>query len=238
MVRQLVEAGSVHDLELSLTRKDGSALDCLYSGVIIEVQSQKKLLSIGQDITDLKRNQRALQRSEERFALAMRGSNDGVFDWDLKTNEVYYSPRWKFMLGYEVHELDNHFSTWERLVEPQDRERSWAMMRSYMAGEHDNFETEFQMRHKDGHWVDILSRAFLLRDASGMPARLVGTHVDISERLRAQRQIEAERNRAERYLAVAGVLFVALDTEGRVTLVNPKGCELLGLDEQEIVGRN
>ena len=113
------------------------------------------------DITDRKKMEVALHESEERFGLAMRGANDGLFDWDLVNNTIYYSPRWKEMLGYQDHELPNDFSVWEDLVDATDREKSWDMLTDYINGNRDNFHLEFKMRHKDGHWVDILSRAFL-----------------------------------------------------------------------------
>ena len=130
-----------------------------------------------------------LRKSEERFELAMRGANDGVYDWNLKSNEIYYSPRWKSMLGYADHELPNDFTTWENLIDEQDRERSWDMLTDYINGKRDNFHIEFRMRHKDGHWVDILSRAFLVRDEEGKAIRTVGTHVDISEKKRQEAHI-------------------------------------------------
>ncbi|WP_200345629.1 EAL and GGDEF domain-containing protein [Halochromatium glycolicum] len=238
LIEILQSDGRIRDLELRLTRQDGRSIDCLYNGEVIEVGGIRKLLSIAQDITPLKDSQRALQASEERFALAMRGSNDGVFDWDLETNRVYYSPRWKAMLGYADDELENTLDTWERLVAPDDRLASWRMLQDYMEGKRDDFTTEFRMRHKDGHWVEVLSRAYLARDADGKPARVVGTHVDITERKRSQRQIEAERARAEQYLRVAGSILLALDREGRITLINPKGCEVIGLAESELLGRD
>ncbi len=191
-----------------------------------------------QDITQRKAVEASLRASEERFALAMRGAHDGLFDWDLKAQSIYYSPGWKSMLGYAEDELEDRLDTWERLVAPEDMQRSWRMLRDYAAGQRDDFSTEFRMRHKHGHWVDILSRAYMVRDDAGEPSRIVGTHTDISERKRAQQQIEAERNRARHYLDIAGVILIALDRQGAVQLINRKGCEILGLTEGEIIGRD
>ncbi len=138
------------------------------------------------DITPRKQTEQALKESRQQFELAMAGANDGLFDWNLVDNSIYYSPRWKRMLGYAEHELADEFSVWETLVDPIDREKSWAMLRDYIEGKRGNFRMEFRMKHKDGHWVDILSRAFLVRDEDGRALRVVGTHVDISERKRAE----------------------------------------------------
>ncbi|MCU7837720.1 MAG: EAL domain-containing protein [gamma proteobacterium symbiont of Taylorina sp.] len=190
------------------------------------------------DITKLKQSEEALATSEQRFKLAMMGSNDGLYDWDLKTDKVYYSPHWKSMLGYGEQELDNTLSTWESLIDPEDKKRSWTMLREYMDGKKDNFHLEFKMCHKDGHWVEILSRAYLVRDDKGVPIRIVGTHIDITERNNARRIIETQRNRAQQYLDIVSDILVVLDDKGKVIMINAKGCEILGLHEDEILGLN
>ncbi|MCB1646619.1 MAG: response regulator [Pseudomonadales bacterium] len=145
---------------------------------------------------ELSRNQNQLSASEQRFSLAMRGANDGLWDWDLTTDNVYYSPRWCEMLGYRQDELGTTLETWGNLVHPDDETRALKMVDDYVQGTIDSFEIEFRMRHKDGHWVDLLSRAFLHRK-DDTPVRLVGTHVDISEHKRIQLELEQAREKAE-----------------------------------------
>jgi len=124
-----------------------------------------------------------LSKSEERFSLAMRGANDGLWDWNLETDEVYYSPRWKSMLGYGENELDPQLNTWTSLVHPDDKNRVLKKVQDYLAGRTDSFEVEMRMRHKDGHQIFVLSRAFqLIRESNDKPIRLIGTHVDITAR--------------------------------------------------------
>ncbi len=150
---------------------------------------QRNNTELIREIGERERAQTALRQSEERFNLAMRGANDGLFDWNLLSNEIYYSPRWKSMLGYSDEELGNEFSSWEGLVDPIDRERSWGMLTEYINGHRDNFKMEFKLRHKDGHWVDVLSRAFLVRDDEGKAVRVVGTHVDITDKKNQEERI-------------------------------------------------
>jgi PAS domain S-box-containing protein len=131
----------------------------------------------------------ALRKSEERFSLAMRGTNDGVWDWDVQRDEVYYSPRWKGMLGYDDAEVEPGFSAWKRLLHPDDKPAVLQAVDAFLSGRLDQFEIEFRMRHRSGHYVDILSRAFgVRREPSGPIERVVGTHVDITERKRAAQQ--------------------------------------------------
>lgn len=127
------------------------------------------------------------QLSEQRFRLALRGANDGLWDWDMATDEVYYSPRWKSMLGYEEDELENVLDTWANLVHPDEKHIVLGKVEDYLSGKADSFEVEMRMKHKDGHYVFVLSRAFSqFRKSDGKPLRLVGTHVDISARKKAE----------------------------------------------------
>ena len=141
------------------------------------------------DITERKQAEESLRESEERFNFAMQGATDGLWDWDLKTNEVYYSPRWKSMLGYREDEITNHVSEGKRLLHPDDLDITFAHVESYINNEKKKYEIEFRMQHKDGHYVDILSRAFAVKDEEGVISRLVGTHIDITDRKRADEQI-------------------------------------------------
>jgi PAS domain S-box-containing protein len=95
---------------------------------------------ISTDITDRKRAELALRLSQERLALVIQGSSDGVWNWDIATNEVYFSARWKSMLGYADGEVDNHYSAWERLLHPDDRERSLACLQAYLSGQTSTYE--------------------------------------------------------------------------------------------------
>ncbi len=127
-----------------------------------------------------------LQAREERFALALKGANEGLWDWNLETDEVYYSPDWKSMLGYDEDELEHVYQTLENLVHPYDKDGVLRAIDAYLSGKMDSFEVEFRMFHKDGHVVFILGRGYSVFSEANKPIRLVGTHVDISKRKKAE----------------------------------------------------
>ncbi len=193
---------------------------------------------VAHDVTAQRRMVAALAASEERFRLAMRGANDGLWDWNLETDEVYYSPRWKSMLGYADEEVGASPDEWRTRLHPDDLERVSSAAQSYLRGETDSYEAEFRMRHKDGHHVDILARALALRDARGKALRLTGTHVDVSERNRAARELRDSESRVRLLLDSTEEGIYAIDTAGVCTMCNPAAARLLGYSQpQALLGK-
>jgi two-component system sensor histidine kinase UhpB len=129
----------------------------------------------------------ALKKSEERLKYALEAINDGVWDWIVPTGEVYFSPRWQTMLGYEPGELESHYSTWESHLHPDDREWAIQALTDHVAGTNPSYESEYQMRTKDGRYIWILDRGRVVeRDAAGKALRVTGTHTDITRRKQAE----------------------------------------------------
>jgi len=182
----------LYENEFRLKTKSGNYLWTRTVARVVERdENGDALYMIGnhEDITERKLAIDALIDEKKRFELAMQTVNDGVFDWNLRTNEIYYSPVWKKLLGYEDHEIKNEFSEWERLTDSKDVKASWGIMNEVISGKRKKFEKEFKMRHKNGHWVDILSRANAFFDENGVGIRVVGTHVDITERKRIEKHL-------------------------------------------------
>jgi diguanylate cyclase (GGDEF)-like protein/PAS domain S-box-containing protein len=128
-----------------------------------------------------KRAQEALRESEERYALAARGSNDGLWDWNLKANSVYFSPRWKAMLGFEEKEVGDKPEEWLSRIHEGDRERVKQEITSHQQGLTPQFESEHRVQHKDGSFRWMLSRGLAVHNASGKALRMAGWQTDITE---------------------------------------------------------
>jgi diguanylate cyclase (GGDEF)-like protein/PAS domain S-box-containing protein len=128
-----------------------------------------------------KRAEEALRESEERYAVAAMGSNAGLWDWNLKRNTVYYSPRWKAMLGCEDGEIGDAPDEWFARVHPQDLARVRADIQRHLEGGSTAFETEYRLLHRDGSYRWILTRGVAIRNGSGVPIRMAGSQSDVTE---------------------------------------------------------
>jgi PAS domain S-box-containing protein len=185
----LARGAGTYEGEFRLRHKDGHYIHVLSRGLPVRRQPGGPVVRIvgtHLDITERKRTESALRESEERLTLAFDGAQEGVWDWNLETNDVTYSPRWKLMLGYAEDEIEPHISAWERLVHPDDRPRADRANDAVARGER-TYEAEFRLRHKDGRYVHVLSRGFPVRREPGGPVvRIVGTHFDLTERKQAE----------------------------------------------------
>lgn len=153
-----------------------------------------EILCVGNDITERKRAEEALKESESRWQFALEGARDGVWDWNVQTNKLYFSKRWKEMLGFEEDEIKDSLEEWEKRVHPDDLASCYVELNRHLKGETPFYQDEYRMFCKDGTCKWILDRGKVIQwTAEGVPVRFLGTHTDISDR----KQAEAEREKLE-----------------------------------------
>lgn len=224
----------------------------------LHAEARAHVEELGNSVRSLREVESALKISEGRLKLALEAANEGLWDWNVPSGEVYYSPGYVRLLGYGPGELPPVYDTWLSLLHPEDRELARAREAEYVRSGRDNYESEYRLRAKDGSWRWVLSRGKVVeRDASGNPVRVVGTHADITgrkemeERLRhmalhdaltglANRTLCLER--IERSLARAkrqpdfrfAVLFIDLD---RFKVINDSLGHLFGDEVIVRIGR-
>jgi diguanylate cyclase (GGDEF)-like protein/PAS domain S-box-containing protein len=130
-----------------------------------------------------------LRESNERYTLAARGANDGLWDWDLRKNTVFYSTRWKSMLGYNDGDIISHPDAWLDLVHPDDRTQLEAKISAHLTDRTPQFGGEYRIRHKDGRYLWVFNRGLAVFDQAGNPLRFAGSQTDITDRKQAEEQL-------------------------------------------------
>jgi PAS domain S-box-containing protein len=188
------------------------------------------------DITVLKQTVRALAESEQRWELAVSGANDGIWDWNPQTNDVFFSERWKSMLGYRGDEIGNRVDEWTSRVHPDDLEHTMEELQRHLRGETDFYQCEHRLRRKDGSYIWILDRGRALIDANGKAVRVSGSHSDVTERRAVEEREREHAGQLKAIFALSPDGFVSFDQERQVKYASPAFVQITGLSESSVVG--
>lgn len=204
-----------------LWRKDGTGFFVEYTATPMSMNSDVLgAVIVFRDITGRKKAEEALRKSEERYALVVRGSNDGIWGLDSVTKETYFSPRFMEMLGYGPDGFPHDMEEWANRIHPDDMEMVMAVNKSCSEGDMDSFQVEYRIKHKDGTWRWFLTRGANIKDFTGRVIRLAGTHTDITESKRMEEALISERERLQQILDTSPV-GVAFSTKGIIQFANP-----------------
>ena len=184
----LSESDTVHKVN---TKNETAQLDINHTSMngltrLINISNKE----VQEESESIKAKNQLNKIHKERMELALLGTNEGVWDWNIVDNTVYFSPRWKEMIGYNDHELPNELSTWADNVHPDDIDDTWADVHKNVNGETEFYENIHRLKHKNGSWVRILDRGKTQYDQNGKAIRMIGTHVDISKEIEQQQQLD------------------------------------------------
>jgi PAS domain S-box-containing protein len=172
-----------HDYENQIQHKDGHIVWVNTTGIPL-MKNDQLIGYQGSDTTITKRIQlmEELKQQRERYELAINGSNDGIWDWNIQTNEIFFSDRWKAQLGYQPDEIKHDFEEFRNRIHPDDLTRVLKSIDDYISSVDLVYDNDFRLKNKNGEYVWIRSRGALIRDAAGLPYRMAGSHTDITEK--------------------------------------------------------
>ncbi len=239
-VEAAVNEGRAYELEMRALRADGETRVCLARGHA-EIGSGGKatrLFGSLQDISERKRADEALQASEERFRLSMEATSDGLWDWDIKTDSGYFSPGYYRMLGYEPGDFAMAGKTWQTQIHPDDRESVLRINLDCIEGRSEHFAVEYRLRAKNGEWRWILGRGKCIkRDELGRALRLVGTHMDITDRKQAEETLRQSTEWLRTVISAMAEGLVLQLADATIIDCNVQAEKILGLTRDQILGR-
>jgi PAS domain S-box-containing protein len=186
------------------------------------------------DITEQILAQNKIRENEDRLSKIWKAANDGMWDWDLTTNVVYFDPRYYLMAGYRVDEFPHHLDEYQKRVHPDDIDVVIDLAQQHLDGKIDRFQVEFRLKKKDGDWLWILGRGVIVeRDADGAPLRFVGTHTDITKRKLSDDRILYQ---AEILKGVSDAIISA-DVNFIIQSWNQAAEDIYGWSEAEVLGK-
>lgn len=230
---QGIKDGTQNNLQL-----ENRYLDCdgniliIKSEVILsfDLPEQPVLMLVMEDVTALKSAIKALKVSEERLHLAFKGSKDGWWDMDLVQNTCFQSQSWWHMLGYETPLTDSDPTVWQQLSHPEDIEPIHHFISEMLVSTNSSYQLECQLRHRDGHFVPILTRGFITRNADGKAIRLSGTDTDITDRLQFEKTIKMQEQFNRALIENQSDAIIACDAQCNLVLFNHVARDWLGQD--------
>ena len=229
------------DVTMAVRKPDGT-LVWLSVGADVLVSTQgdgrARVASSFMDITARKRSEQALGESQQQLNMVLERTGTGIWDWDLESGDVRFSSGWYTMLGFEPDAFPASLATWERLVHPDDRVSAWEAVNRMRASrdEAQPYDTVFRMRTQSGDWRWINARAAVVRrDAQGRPARVVGTHVDLTERRKFEHALHGEQEKLAGLFRIAPI-GIAMAVDRVLVEVNDRFCALTGYRRDELVG--
>jgi PAS domain S-box-containing protein len=236
-------AGEHVEYEKEYMHEDGSFhwYEIQYLPVKDEQNEVINLIMKFQDITTRKlKVQQILNFQEERFQFAIEGSNDGIWDWNILKDEVYFSGRWKRMLGYDEHEIKNDFKEWESRLHPEDRERVLEEVENAFKNKNYSYAVEHRLKCRDGNYKWILARGKVIDWNNDEPLRMAGTHTDISDRKEMEVRVLNHEKMLAGILETLPVIVFAKDikNEFRFSLWNKQAETIFGLKAEACIGKN
>ncbi len=213
--------------------------------ILVFMKIFKKLNSSNQEIKKNLKEIKELEKDKEKLLLrydrALEGSRDGLWDWDLVNNKVFFSKNWKKMLGFEEDELANEFDEWNKRIHPDDVDKVIKDIKNNQEKKTTYYKNIHRMKHKNGFYVWILDRGKTYFDEGGKAIRMLGFHSDITELKNLEIDLKNTKKELLEFKFIiesAPVSIIITDTEGKMTYVNPYICQISAYSKEELIGKN
>lgn len=231
LLQRMASQGYLRNEKVLVRTKLGEVRHGVFSAEFIHENEQRVILTIMDDVTEK-------LEAEQRWQFALEGAGDGVWDWNAQTNRVFFSPRWKSMLGFEENEIGDSLDEWSSRVHPDDLAGTMEKVKAHMEGRTPAYESEHRVRCRDGGYKWILDQGKVISwTADNKPVRVIGTHKDITERKWVEEKLRESEERFSRVFQsnpVAQLIVSAGD--GKILDANEAYCRQTGFSTEELIG--
>jgi len=233
LLQRLDTQGTLHGEHVLVRCKTGEIRPGIFSAEYVHTLGQKLLLTVMNDVTEK-------MQAEERWQFALEGADNGVWDWNAQTDHVFFSRRWKSMLGYEENEIGNTLNEWASRVHPDDLASTIGKVNQHLAGETPSYTSEHRIRCKDGHYKWILDQGKVMEWTDDhKPLRVIGTHQDITRRKIVEEKLRQSEERFKHvFHANPSAQIIVSMADGHILDANAAFCQQTGFTMEEVIGKN
>ncbi|MEA3494874.1 MAG: PAS domain S-box protein, partial [Bacteroidota bacterium] len=227
---------SEFEIKKKCINKSGVIIDVFLRAKTITQKENKSSLIIGiiSDITDTEKIKKSLHESENRLSKIIEASNDGMWDWDLKTDKVYFDDRYYQMAGYEPNEFPHEFSEFSKRVHPEDIDSVLKAANDYLKGKSEYFKIEFRFKKKNNDWLCIQGIGKIVEyDKDGKPLRFIGTHTDISKRKKIEDKLKASEEKYRSFFKTSQDCIFISSEKGKWIDMSDSAPEFFGYRNKE-----
>ncbi|OLY92462.1 PAS domain S-box-containing protein [Cnuella takakiae] len=237
---QALQTGTIYEIEYRLKRFDGKYRWFLTRGTPMQDAHGRILKWYGSttDVHEQIRAAEALQQSTERFYLVAKATQDVIWDWNLRTDEIWWNEGFKELFGYQAEEIEPTVDSWYNRVHTDDKERIVGGIHEVISSGGTNWSAEYRFRKKDGSYALVFDRGYIIHDKDGKASRMLGSMQDITERKKVEADLRLAHERIVNILESTADAFYALDEHFNFTYVNKKAAQLWGSDREALIGKH
>lgn len=234
-----IEQKTPGGMEYRIKHADGHYIWLETFGKVIEDDRNQVIgaVFVSRDVGERKQADEALHDHLQRFNLAVAGTGSGLWDWDIRTKKIYFSPEWKTLLGYADIEIEDTIEGWEKLCHPDDIAKIMAAMQNYLEGKISMFEVEHRLRSRNGVWRWVLSRGAIVRNKEGEPVRWSGINIDLTHIKETEHQLLVTKQQLSSVLETQQEMICRFLPDTTLTFVNEAYCRELGKTREELIGK-
>jgi len=218
------------------------SIDKILTGYEELLMTHEEMISMNEELKDnintIKEQQKNLFASEQRYQLAVEGANDGIWDWDIKTGVYFFSLKSKSIYGYGEDDFAPSIDSWQKLIHPDDRAKVCGNLDEYLISKDGMYESTYRLRCKSGQYRWILSRGKGIWDENNQPIRMAGSHTDITEIIKLQESLRAEKELSNHVILDASSIIIVYDIKQNIIQFNPYAEKVFGKRKDDVIGKN